>query len=86
MADVNALTHLPAYIPVGLRFTQLNKMFYTYRKIPSLLEYFSYNFCFSYFLAGPACTYKEYEDFITGSNFTSAKLQNPNQFAQVKNI
>ena len=60
-----------------------------YRQIPSLLEYLSYNFCFLCFLAGPACTYKEYQDFITGSNFTSAKLENPNQLSEVsadKNI
>ena len=60
-----------------------------YRQTPSLLEYLSYNFCFLCFLAGPACTYKEYQDFITGSNFTSAKLENPNQLSEVsadKNI
>ena len=54
-----------------------------YRQTPSLLEYLSYNFCFLCFLAGPACTYKEYQDFITGSNFTSAKLENPNQLSEV---
>ena len=53
------------------------------RQRPSPLEYLSYNFCFLCFLAGPPCTYKEYQDFITGSNFTSAKLENPNQFALV---
>ena len=57
--------------------------FCVYRQIPSVLEYLGYNFCFLCFLAGPACTYKEYQDFITGSNFTSAKLENPNQFALV---
>ena len=54
-----------------------------HRQTPSLLEYLSYNFCFLCFLAGPACTYKEYQDFITGSNFTSAKLENPNQLSEV---
>ena len=41
--------------------------------IPSLLEYFSYNFCFLTFLAGPSVAYKEYDDFITGRNITEAK-------------
>lgn len=50
---------------------------------PSPLEYLSYNFCFLCFLAGPACTYNEYQDFITGSNFASGKLENRDQFAQV---
>jgi len=36
------------------------------------------------FLAGPACPYKDYDNFITGANFTSAKLSNPNQFAMVR--
>ncbi|XP_011406119.2 PREDICTED: lysophospholipid acyltransferase 1-like [Amphimedon queenslandica] len=41
--------------------------------IPSLLEYFSYNFCFMTFLAGPTTTYREYDDFITGNNMIRAK-------------
>ncbi|XP_019855423.1 PREDICTED: lysophospholipid acyltransferase 2-like [Amphimedon queenslandica] len=40
--------------------------------IPSLLEYFSYNFSFMTFLAGPTVAYKNYDDFITGTNFTQA--------------
>ncbi|XP_003388609.1 PREDICTED: membrane-bound O-acyltransferase domain-containing protein 2-like [Amphimedon queenslandica] len=40
--------------------------------IPSLLEYFSYNFSFMTFLAGPTVAYKNYDDFITGANFTQA--------------
>ena len=40
--------------------------------IPSLLEYFSYNFCFLTFLAGPTVAYKEYDEFITGRNITEA--------------
>ncbi|XP_065897964.1 lysophospholipid acyltransferase 2-like isoform X2 [Dysidea avara] len=51
---------------------------------PTLFEYLSYNFCFMSFLAGPACPYKDYDNFITGANFTSAKLSNPNQFAMAK--
>lgn len=47
----------------------LHVSFYS-RKIPSVLEYFSYNFCFLTILAGPATTYKEYIDFITGRNVT----------------
>ena len=33
------------------------------------------------FLAGPACPYKNYDDFITGANFRCARLSKPNQFA-----
>ncbi|XP_065897965.1 lysophospholipid acyltransferase 6-like [Dysidea avara] len=51
---------------------------------PTSLEYLSYNFCFLSFLAGPACPYKDYDDFITGANFTSAKLSKLNQSAMVK--
>ena len=37
------------------------------------MEYFGYNFFFASFLAGPAVTYKQYHDFISGANFTSVK-------------
>jgi len=37
------------------------------------MEYFGYNFFFASFLAGPAVTYKQYLDFISGANFTSVK-------------
>ncbi|XP_068736427.1 lysophospholipid acyltransferase 6-like [Montipora capricornis] len=38
------------------------------RKVPSLLEYFSYLFHYSTILAGPLCTFKEFNDFIDGSD------------------
>ncbi|XP_029195740.2 lysophospholipid acyltransferase 2-like isoform X1 [Acropora millepora] len=38
------------------------------RKVPSLLEYFSYLFHYSTVLAGPLCTFKEYNDFIDGTD------------------
>ena len=34
--------------------------------MPSLLEYFSYMFQHSTFLAGPVCTFNVYMDFIEG--------------------
>ena len=37
---------------------------------PSLLVYFSYNFNFHSFLAGPTCTIKDYLAFMDGSNLT----------------
>ncbi|KAL9962973.1 hypothetical protein ACROYT_G032132 [Oculina patagonica] len=37
-------------------------------KVPSLLEYFSYLFHFSTILAGPVCTFREFNDFIDGSD------------------
>ncbi|XP_020624953.1 lysophospholipid acyltransferase 2-like, partial [Orbicella faveolata] len=38
------------------------------RKVPSLLEYFSYLFHYSTILAGPVCTFREFNDFIDGSD------------------
>ncbi|CAH3149333.1 unnamed protein product [Porites lobata] len=38
------------------------------KKVPSLLEYFSYIFHYSMILAGPLCTFKEFNDFIDGSD------------------
>ena len=42
--------------------------FFYFRKVPSLLEYFSYLFHYSTILAGPVCTFKEFNDFIDGSD------------------
>ena len=36
--------------------------------MPTLLEYFSYLFHYSTVLAGPVCTFKEFNDFIDGSD------------------
>ena len=36
--------------------------------MPSLLEYFSYLFHYSTLLAGPVCTFREFNDFIDGSD------------------
>ena len=36
--------------------------------MPALLEYFSYLFHYSTVLAGPVCTFKEFNDFIDGSD------------------
>lgn len=38
------------------------------KKVPTLLEYFSYLFHYSTVLAGPVCTFKEFNDFIDGSD------------------
>jgi len=38
------------------------------KRVPSLLEYFSYLFHYSTVLAGPLCTFKEFNDFIDGSD------------------
>ena len=43
-------------------------LFFLYRKIPSLLEYFGYLFHYSTILVGPVCTFKEFNDFIDGSD------------------
>lgn len=51
-----------------LHVYELFVLFFFCSVIPSLLEYFSYNFCFMTILAGPTATYKEHDDFITGRN------------------
>ncbi|CAH3196030.1 unnamed protein product [Porites evermanni] len=38
------------------------------RRVPYVLEYFSYIFHYSTILAGPVCTFKEFNDFIDGSD------------------
>ena len=40
---------------------------------PGVLEYFSYMFNFHSFLAGPSCTFREYQSFIDGSNLRCPK-------------
>ena len=45
-------------------------------EVPSLLEYWSYNYNFHTFLAGPTCTMKEYLNFVDGSNFKATPTQN----------
>ena len=43
------------------------------RQIPSMLEYFSYNYSFLTFLAGPTVACKEYQDFVFGENYAIPK-------------
>ncbi|PFX28210.1 Membrane-bound O-acyltransferase domain-containing protein 2 [Stylophora pistillata] len=43
------------------------------KKVPSLLDYFSYLFHYSTVLAGPVCTFKEFNDFIDGSDIRPKK-------------
>lgn len=43
------------------------------KKVPPLLEYFSYLFHYSTILAGPVCTFKEFNDFIDGSDIRPKK-------------
>lgn len=40
-----------------------------YRRMPSLLEYLSYNCNFMGILAGPLCSYKDYINFIEGRSY-----------------
>lgn len=40
-----------------------------YRRMPSLLEYLSYNCNFMGILAGPLCSYKDYITFIEGRSY-----------------
>jgi len=45
------------------------------RRVPSLLEYFGYTFHHSMLLAGPACTFNDYIDFIEGRDIARATEQ-----------
>lgn len=51
-----------------LAITFPNYFCFYFRKVPSLLEYFSYLFHYSTLLAGPVCTFREFNDFIDGSD------------------
>lgn len=43
------------------------------RKVPTVLDYFSYIFHYSTLLAGPVCTFREFNDFIDGSDIRPKK-------------
>lgn len=43
------------------------------RRMPSLLEYLSYNCNFMGILAGPLCSYKDYITFIEGRSYQMAQ-------------
>ena len=47
---------------IGLKSFHL----FSNRRVPSLLEYFGYMFHHSMLLVGPACTFRDYMDFIEG--------------------
>eukprot|EP00731_Ephydatia_muelleri_P010967 Em0005g1553a len=53
-------------------------------EVPSLLEYWSYNYNFHTFLAGPTCTLKEYLNFVDGSNFKTTPTQNGDGKTKIK--
>lgn len=49
-----------------------------YRRMPSLLEYLSYNCNFMGILAGPTCSYNDYKAFIEGTGFQPRHQENAN--------
>jgi len=49
------------------------------KRVPSLLEYFGYTFHHSMLLAGPACTFNDYIDFIEGRDIARATEQKMRQ-------
>ncbi|XP_031574563.1 lysophospholipid acyltransferase 2-like isoform X2 [Actinia tenebrosa] len=55
------------------------------KKVPSLLEYFGYILHYSTLLAGPACTYRKYKDFIDGRHFIEkdSKRKEPSSLVPV---
>ncbi|RWS31105.1 Membrane-bound O-acyltransferase domain-containing protein 2-like protein [Leptotrombidium deliense] len=52
---------------------------YAVRKVPSLLEFFSYIFQFQSFMSGPLIYYNDYIEFIEGKNFSRHLEGNPNK-------
>uniref|UniRef100_A0AAY4CT46 Uncharacterized protein n=1 Tax=Denticeps clupeoides TaxID=299321 RepID=A0AAY4CT46_9TELE len=48
----------------------MNQKMLAIRRMPSLLEYFSYNCNFMGILAGPTCSYKDYIAFIEGTPYS----------------
>lgn len=48
------------------------------RRMPSLLEYLSYNCNFMGILAGPTCSYNDYKAFIEGTNYQPRHQDNAN--------
>lgn len=48
------------------------------RRMPSLLEYMSYNYNFMGMLAGPTCSYNEYIAFIKGTSYLPRHQENAN--------
>ncbi|KAM4625390.1 lysophospholipid acyltransferase 2 [Polymixia lowei] len=48
------------------------------RRMPSLLEYLSYNCNFMGILAGPTCSYNDYMAFIEGTGYQPRYLENAN--------
>ncbi|XP_064597349.1 lysophospholipid acyltransferase 6-like [Liolophura sinensis] len=48
------------------------------RKLPGLLEFFSFLFCFHGIMCGPLCFYRDYIAFIEGTNYTPPKPKNGN--------
>jgi len=60
----------------GAKYQQgLNTFICFGRRVPSLLEYFGYTFHHSMLLAGPACTFNDYIDFIEGRDIARATEQ-----------
>lgn len=50
----------------------------TSRRMPSLLEYLSYNCNFMGILAGPTCSYNDYKAFIEGTGYQPRHQENAN--------
>lgn len=53
------------------------------KKLPSLLEYFSYIFFFSGFLTGPVAEFREYREFVDRSMFVKEVAALPQTLTSV---
>lgn len=56
------------------KLSQYRKKYVTKKK-PSLIEYYGYLFQFQSILAGPNILFKDYIQFIDGSNFKNAEIK-----------
>lgn len=56
------------------------QQFYAVRKLPSALEFFAYVLHFQSLMAGPLVVYKDYIEFIEGTNILKHSNANVSQF------
>lgn len=61
------------FLSFGINLLYAWFLFFFFRKIPTMLEYFSYVFHFQALMAGPVIFYRDYIDFIHGRNIGGTK-------------
>ena len=91
MVITQKVTSLAFHLHDGLTKNQedlsKSQKVYAITKLPTALEYFSFSLHFPSLMAGPVMFYKDYMDFIDGSNLKSPVIRPsfsrtfPNKFA-----